>query len=129
MAQNHVWRYTLRLFHTFSIFEKSRKIDAKREAKSCHFWSKKRPWPDHGRLILRFLRFFENVKKNVDFSMSLWVAKKLEKIAKVLLKGDPDASGLSLLTARVPRAALRATTKWEIETRKRGIRMKGKEEG
>ena len=22
MAQNHVWRYTLRLFHTFSIFEK-----------------------------------------------------------------------------------------------------------
>ena len=34
MARNHVWRYTLRLFHTFAIFEKSRKIDAKREAKS-----------------------------------------------------------------------------------------------
>ena len=25
MARNHVWRYTLRLFHTFAIFEKSRK--------------------------------------------------------------------------------------------------------
>ena len=25
MAQNHVWRYTLRLFHTFSIFEKEKK--------------------------------------------------------------------------------------------------------
>ena len=34
MARNHVWRYTLRLFHTFAIFEKNRKIDAKREAKS-----------------------------------------------------------------------------------------------
>ena len=34
MAQNHVWRYTLRLFHTFSIFGKRRKIDAKREAQS-----------------------------------------------------------------------------------------------
>ena len=32
MAQNHVWRYTLRLFHTFAIFEKSRKIDAKMDA-------------------------------------------------------------------------------------------------
>ena len=34
MAQNHVWRYTLRLFHTFALFEKIRKIDAKRWAKS-----------------------------------------------------------------------------------------------
>ena len=34
MARNHVWRYTLRLFHTFAIFEKNRKINAKREAKS-----------------------------------------------------------------------------------------------
>ena len=33
MARNHVWRYTLRLFHTFAIFEKNRKIDAKREPK------------------------------------------------------------------------------------------------
>ena len=34
MARNHVWRYTLRLFHTFAIFEKGRKIDAKRDPKS-----------------------------------------------------------------------------------------------
>ena len=37
MAQNHVWRYTLRLFYTFGHFEKSRKIDAKIEPKSRHF--------------------------------------------------------------------------------------------
>ena len=43
MARNHVWRYTLRLFHTFAIFEKSQKIDAKREAKSLVFSLKKRP--------------------------------------------------------------------------------------
>ena len=62
MAQNHVWRYTLRLFHTFSVFEKDRKIDAKREAKSCHFWSKMRPWTVKGRFILRFLTILENTK-------------------------------------------------------------------
>ena len=28
MAQNHVWRYTLRLFYTFGLLGKSRKIDA-----------------------------------------------------------------------------------------------------
>ena len=38
MARNHVWRYTLRLFHTFAIFEKSRKIDATTEAESHTFW-------------------------------------------------------------------------------------------
>ena len=26
-AQNHVWRYTLRLFNTVAIFDKSRKIN------------------------------------------------------------------------------------------------------
>ena len=34
MARNHVWRYTLRLFHTFALFEQIRKSDAKREANS-----------------------------------------------------------------------------------------------
>ena len=28
VAQNHVWRYTLRLFYTLGLFGKSRKIDA-----------------------------------------------------------------------------------------------------
>ena len=37
MAQNHVWRYTLRLFHTFGLFEKSGKVDAKMETKSRGF--------------------------------------------------------------------------------------------
>ena len=40
MAQNHVWRYTLRLFYTFAIFEKYKKNNAKIDAKSCHFWFK-----------------------------------------------------------------------------------------
>ena len=35
MARNHVWRYTLRLFHTFAIFEKkNRKINEKRDPES-----------------------------------------------------------------------------------------------
>ena len=60
IAQNHVWRYTLRFFHTFSIFEKVRKIDAKRGAKSCHFSSKIRPWTLKGRFIRHFLTISEN---------------------------------------------------------------------
>ena len=62
MAQNHVWRYTLRLFYTFGLFEKSRKIDAKMEPKSRGFWSKMRPWAPNGRLILPFSTIFENSK-------------------------------------------------------------------
>ena len=42
MAWNHVWRYTLRLFHTFAILKKQEKNDAKRDAKSLVFWSKNR---------------------------------------------------------------------------------------
>ena len=62
MAQNHVWRYTLRLFHTFAIFEKYRKIDAKRDAKSYHFWSKSRPRARKSRLILHFSTIWENLE-------------------------------------------------------------------
>ena len=54
MAQNHVWRYTLRLFHTLAFFEKGRKIDAKGEPKSHAFWSKNGIWALPGRLILPF---------------------------------------------------------------------------
>ena len=50
MAQNHVWRYTLRLFHTFAIFgkyrifdEKGSQNDAKIDAKIIknRFWAAK----------------------------------------------------------------------------------------
>ena len=34
MARNHVWRYTLRLFHTFAIFEKKSKNQCKKDLKS-----------------------------------------------------------------------------------------------
>ena len=58
------------LLYTFADFKKDRKIDAKREAKSCHFWFKKRPWPDHGRLIVRFLQFLR-IRKNSFFDIAL----------------------------------------------------------
>jgi len=54
MARNHVWRYTLRLFHTFAIFEKSEKINAKRYAKKHVFCSKIDPRATLGRFILHF---------------------------------------------------------------------------
>ena len=50
MARNHVWRYTLRLFHTFAIFGKYRILmkkgsqnDAKIDAKIIkkRFWAAK----------------------------------------------------------------------------------------
>ena len=43
MARNHVSHYTLRLFHTFAIFEKSQKMDAKRDAQSHTFGWKNGP--------------------------------------------------------------------------------------
>ena len=54
MGRNHVWRYTLRLFHTFAIFEKSLKNDAKREPKSHVFWYQNRPLAPKGRLRVPF---------------------------------------------------------------------------
>ena len=81
MAQNHVWRYTLRLFHTFSIFEKSWKFDAKREAKSCHFWSKMRPWTVRGRFIQRFLTILKNTKNQWFFDVALDVEKSIKNRA------------------------------------------------
>ena len=67
MAQNHVWRYTLRLFHTFAIFEKIQKIDAQRDPKSCVFLSKNRSWAPQGRLILQFLMIFGDSKNHWFF--------------------------------------------------------------
>ena len=69
MAQNHVWRYTLRLFYTFGISERNRQIDAKREHKRSVFGYKSRPWAPQGRLIHSFWLILE-VSKNIDFSKS-----------------------------------------------------------
>ena len=82
MAQNHVWRYTLRLFHIFAIFKKYRKIDAKRDAKSYHFWSKNRPWARKGRLILPFWWIFKNSKKHLFFDIGLG-RQKIDKMSLV----------------------------------------------
>ena len=40
MARNHVWRYTLRLFHTCVLFEKLEKSMPKGNPKVVHFGSK-----------------------------------------------------------------------------------------
>ena len=71
MAQNHVWRYTLRLFYTFAIFEKYQKNDAKMDAKSCHFWFKNWSWAPQGRLILPSLIIFDDSKNHWFFDVSL----------------------------------------------------------
>ena len=71
MAQNHVWRYTLRLFYTFAIFEKHRKIDAKMYLKSTVFWLKIEPWALQGGLILRIWRFLGDSKNDRFFDVGL----------------------------------------------------------
>ena len=42
MAQNHVSRYTLRLFHTFAIFEKKSENRCQKGGQKSHFLMKKR---------------------------------------------------------------------------------------
>ena len=108
MAQNHVWRYTLRFFHTFPIFEKVRKIDAKREAKSCHFWSKMRPWTLKGRFIRHFLTISENTKNRWFFGVALDVEKSIKN--RALGRQRPKTSlrviaGWDTLVTGAPRAA------------------------
>ena len=78
MARNHVWRYTLRLFHTFAIFEKNRKNDAKREAKSHVFSSKREPWAHQGRLRVPFWSIFEDSKNRRFFDVELG-RRKIDK--------------------------------------------------
>ena len=89
MAPNHVWRYTLRLFHTFGLFEKNRKIDAKREPKSCGFWFKMRPWAPKGRLILPFWLIFEKSKNQWFFDVALGLKKSIKNRA-LGVQGFPE---------------------------------------
>merc|ERR1712110_1196919 len=51
MAWNHVWRYTLRLFHTFAIFEKKkRKINATKIVSAGR--RPPHPWGETGESVL-----------------------------------------------------------------------------
>ena len=70
MARNHVWRYTLRLFHTFALFEKNRKIDAKRHPESHVFWLEKRPSGHKARLTLQFWSFLGDLKNHWFFNVT-----------------------------------------------------------
>ena len=111
MAQNHVWRYTLRLFHTFGLFEKSRKIDAKMEPKSRGFWSKMRPWAPNGRLILPFSTIFENSKNRWFFDVA-FRRRKINKNWPVGVKGLPQglrvSSGGTRFRRQCPQGGSRA---------------------
>ena len=81
MARNHVWRYTLRLFHILAIFEKRRKIDAKREPKTCVFSFKNVPRTPQGRLILPFGPFLADSKNHCFFV----VVQSVQKSRKISL--------------------------------------------
>ena len=48
MAQNHVWRYTLRIFHTFASFKICLKIGLKNDHPNHDFLIEKQPPGEHG---------------------------------------------------------------------------------
>ena len=75
MARNHVWRYTLRLFHTFAIFEKSRKVDAKRGPKIYENWSQNRLLADLWPSLSTFWLFWA-MPKNDEILKPLWKVSK-----------------------------------------------------
>ena len=111
LAQNRVWRYTLRLFHTFGLFEKSGKVDAKMETKSRGFWSKMRPWAPNGRLILPFSTIFENSKNRWFFDVA-FRRRKINKNWPVGVKGLPQglrvSSGGTRFRRQCPQGGSRA---------------------
>ena len=108
MAQNHVSCYTLRLFHTFAIFEKSRKIDAKREAKSHVFSSKNAPWAHQGRLRVPFWSIFEDSKNRRFFDVA-FSRRKIDKNRSLDAQGLASAlrgvAEVTISVIRGPRAA------------------------
>ena len=59
--------YSSLITHTFAVFGKSRKLNAKSEHKSRGFWSKNRSWAPQGRLILPFLSIFGDSKTRCFF--------------------------------------------------------------
>ena len=108
MAQNHVWRYTLRLFHTFAIFEKGRKMEPKREAECHHFSSKSRPWAKQGRLIHSLCLIFEGSKNRRFFDVDLGgrkIVKNLPLGAEGLILPLRLVAEVIILVIWGPRAA------------------------
>ena len=75
MARNHVWRYTLRLFHTFAIFGKNRKVDAKRAPKIHENWSQNRLLADLWPSLSTFWLFWA-MPKNDEILKPLWKVSK-----------------------------------------------------
>ena len=88
MARNDVWRYTLRLFHTFALFETNRKIDAKREPNNYFFEWKMIPRAPKVWFILPFWLFFEGSRNHCCFDAFLG-GQKIEKIRPWSAQGSP----------------------------------------
>ena len=93
MARNHVWHYTLRLFHTFALFEKT----LKKGPRVRVFSSKKDPWAPQARLIWQFCLILDGSKKHWllsrgdtaaphRFSATLGIASVCEKLATLAPK-------------------------------------------
>ena len=94
--------------HTFGLFEKNRKIDAKWTPKSCHFWLKIDLWAARGRLILRFGRFLARSKKRWFFDVASG-SQKINKNRALGAPGSPESLWLvvrvAISAAEGPRAA------------------------
>ena len=91
MARNHVWRYTLRLFHTFAIFENNRKINEKRDPESRAFGFKNEPWTRRVRLRAPFFLIFRDSQNRWFFN----VTRERPKIHKnQALERQRGATGL-----------------------------------
>ena len=67
MAQNHVWRYTLRLFHTFAIFEKKQKNRCQNGAPKSCFLVQKRASDAAGSINSAIWSVFGRFQKSLSF--------------------------------------------------------------
>ena len=105
MAQNHIWRYTLRLFHTFAFFQKSRKIGARRESKSHAFWSKNGALAPKDRFIQPFWSICGGSKNPWIFDITWWCLKIIKNQPVRRLRGAKWRSALERryqFSAQVP---------------------------
>ena len=103
--------------------QKSRKIDAKREAKSNHFSSKTRPWAKQGRLIHSLCLIFEGSKNRRFFDVDLEGDKNRQKSSLGAPRAENGATVLAKVVAEWTVSGLdglRAAAKYQRITRKTG---------
>ena len=77
MAQNHVWRYTLRLFHTFAIFEKTSKNRCEKGPQKSCFLVQNRDLGVQGSIVTTFGDVLGDVEKSMIFEFAPGSPKNL----------------------------------------------------